>query len=185
MQKQEVFICALAESATCPGQYTLVLEDPVGKCRLAMIVGAAEAQAIALHLEKMAPPRPLTHDLLAQTIDLLGAKVENATITHVDDATFFAQLHLLTSGQQRLEIAARPSDALALAVRVGCPVYVVAQVLQTVGYPVATEARERRGSMSEYSLAELEELLAKLLAKEDYESASRVRDAIDKRQANL
>jgi hypothetical protein len=185
MQKPEVFICALAESASRPGHYTVVLEDPAGQRRLAIIVGAAEARAIALHLEKMTPPRPLTHDLLAQTIERLGAKVEQVVITHVEGDAFFAQLHLSTAAQQRVEMEARPSDALALAVRVGCPVYVAAPVLQTAGYPVGTETRERRGSMSEYSLAELEELLAKLLAKEDYESASRVRDAIDKRQANL
>ncbi|MCU0450982.1 MAG: bifunctional nuclease family protein [Bernardetiaceae bacterium] len=164
MQKPEVFICALAESASRPGHYTVVLEDPAGQRRLAII---------------------LTHDLLAQTIERLGAKVEQVVITHVEGDAFFAQLHLSTAAQQRVEMEARPSDALALAVRVGCPVYVAAPVLQTAGYPVGTETRERRGSMSEYSLAELEELLAKLLAKEDYESASRVRDAIDKRQANL
>ncbi|MFD2935146.1 bifunctional nuclease family protein [Spirosoma flavum] len=178
----DLSIIALSESISKPGNYALILEDVVGKRRIPLIIGTSEAQAIAVAMEKMQPLRPFTHDLFYQTLKQTGIIMKEAVITRVQDEIFYAHIVLLTPVGATLVMDARPSDAIALAVRFDCPLRATLDVVETSGYFIDDKVRDKKGSYAEYTMAELEELLARIIKKEDYESAARVRDAIDKRK---
>ncbi|MGF7214709.1 hypothetical protein GGR92_000849 [Spirosoma lacussanchae] len=182
METIELSIVALSESLSKPGNYALMLEDAHSKRRIPLIIGPAEAQAIAMAMEKMNPVRPMTHDLFHQTLERLETRLTKVLIDRVDsDYVFFAQLYL-DGPLGPLQIDARPSDAIAMAVRASCPVLVTQAVLELTGYYPDDKVRDKKGSYAEYTLAELEDLLARIIRKEDYESAARVRDAIERRR---
>lgn len=180
MNKFEVFVIAMAESESQRGQYILILEEPVSKRRVPIIVGAHEAQAIAIHLERLQPARPLTHDLFQTVIVRLGAQMKEVFIHQLKNDIFHSTITLQHSSET-FQIDCRPSDAIALAVRFNCPLFVSEQVLDEAGYLLDEKGREKK-SYAEYTLEELEDLLAKVLAKEDYESASRLKNVIQKRK---
>ena len=107
----------------------VVLRDPVSDAKLPIWVGIFEANAIAMELEKVRPPRPMTHDLIKDVLTELGGKLERIVITHLEDNTFFAMLHLETSSRVK-KVDARPSDAIALALRFEAPIYAHPQVIE-------------------------------------------------------
>jgi uncharacterized protein len=181
MEKRELWIVALSESISKPGHYALILEDTLSKRRIPLIIGVGEAQAIAIAMEKMQPSRPQTHDLLHQIIISLNASLTQVVINRLEKEVFYANI-ILKTPTENLEIDARPSDAIALAVRFGCPIYATTEVIENSAYDFDEKTRDKRGSYAEYTLAELEELLAKIIKKEDYESAVRVRDTIERRK---
>jgi bifunctional DNase/RNase len=179
----ELWIVALSESQSKPNQYALILEDTVSKRRIPLIIGQAEAQAIAMSMEKMTSVRPQTHDLFATVVQQLGATLAHVLIYRFENEVFYAKLFLKDSQSQILEIDARPSDAIALAVRLGCSVFALPEVIEESAYFFDDKTRDKKGSYAEYTLEELEELLKKIIAKEDYESAVRVREAIARRKS--
>jgi hypothetical protein len=182
-EKKELAIVALSTSESQPGNYVLILEDLEQQRRIPVIIGMAEAQAIAIAMEQMQPARPLTHDLLKNVMDALGGVLQEVIIYQLADGVFYAQLMLLRAGGDLVEVDARTSDAIALAVRCGVPVYSFENVIQEAGLLADTMAgHQMGGSLAKYSLSELEDLLAKVIAKEDYESASKIRDYIQKRR---
>jgi uncharacterized protein len=182
MEKIEMQVVALSSSETSPGNFALVLEATGTHQRMAIIIGPFEAQAIAVHIERMQLPRPLTHDTLKNTILALGATLKEVVIHNIIDGMFHAWLVLQTHGGEEKKLDVRASDALALAIRFDCPVQVYdfvlaeAQIIDTPKSPSLI-----KGSLAEYSLEELQALLNDVLQKEDYESASRIRDMINKR----
>ncbi len=182
MSKLEVTVIALSESDSKKGFYVLVLEEKISKKRIPLIIGLQEAQAIAIHLERLQPIRPLTHDLTKNIVVVLGGYIREVFIHRLENDTFYAAIILKNINSQEIEIDSRPSDAIALAVRFNCPIFVSEQIIEAAGYEIDEKGKEKKGSYAEYSLAELEELLRKILEKEDYESAARVRDAIDRRK---
>ena len=117
----------------------IVLKDPEGDSVLPIWVGIFEANAIAMQLEKVVSPRPMTHDLLRNVIESLRARVDRVVITDLKDNTFFAMIHLERNGE-KLAIDARPSDAMALALRVDVPIFVEDGVLRRSS--VGTESQE-------------------------------------------
>lgn len=183
MPNHELWIVALSESQSKPSQYALILEDTVSKRRIPLIIGVAEAQAIAMSMEKMQPFRPQTHDLFATTIQKMNLVLTQVVITHFENEVFYASI-FLKNGLETLEIDARPSDAIALAVRLGCSIFATDTVIEQSAYFFDDKIRDKKGSYAEYTMDELEELLKKIIAKEDYESAVRVRAAIERRKAN-
>lgn len=112
---------------------------------LPIFIGGPEATAIALAHEGVEPPRPMTHDLFAQTLEAMSVNIERVVITEVRDRTFFADLHVRSAEEARV-MSARPSDAIALAVRMGIPIFAEDELLAQVGYvdepDVAEEAAE-------------------------------------------
>ena len=154
MNKYEVFVIAMAESESQRGHYVLILEEPISKRRIPIIVGTNEAQAIAIHLEGLQPSRPLTHDLCQTIIQQLGAKAKEVCIYQIQHDIFYAKL-LLQGPKELVEIESRPSDAIALAVRMHCPLYVSDQVSEEAGYVLDEKGREKK-SYAEYTLEELE-----------------------------
>ncbi len=181
METTDLSIIALSESLSRPGQYALLLEDTASKRRIPLIIGVGEAQAIAVSMEKMQPLRPFTHDLFYQTLLQAGISMKEALITHIEDEVFYASLILTTPTGELLTLDARPSDAISLSVRFDCPLRATVAVVEASGYLVDEKTRDKKGSYAEYTMAELEDLLSKIIRKEDYESAARVRDAIDRR----
>ena len=108
----------------------VLLHDPIDHAYLPIWIGIFEANAIALSLEGVEPPRPMTHDLLMSTLDFLGAKVERVTICGLEANTFFAEIRVQGAGGSHL-VDSRPSDAIALALRAGAPIFAHREVLES------------------------------------------------------
>jgi len=183
----QVDIIGLSTSPSSGGAYALVLGEIEGNRRLPIIIGAFEAQAIALELEKIQPPRPMTHDLLRDLFESVGAEVLDVVIDELREGTFFAKVRYIHEGEED-QLDARPSDAVALAVRVDAPIYVAPSVLEEAGIP----SDEEGVSVSEEELEEdepavpvspierLKEQLSKAIQDEDYERAAQLRDDIER-----
>lgn len=180
MEQVELNIVALADSESSPGNYVLILEEYKGVRRLPVVIGVQEAQAIAVSLENMQPNRPLTHDLMKNILLQLQATLKSVCIHAFENNIFHARLNLKTS-TGNVEVDSRTSDAIALAVRFECPIYATKAVLDeaSVIFQMDSQAfMNKRGEFADYSVQELEQLLQQVLAKEDYESASKIRDAL-------
>lgn len=186
ISKTEMNIIALADSQSQKENFVVILEDIAGFKRLPIIIGLYEAQAIAVTLEKMNPVRPITHDLFAQTLQALHCTLTEVFVYKYEQEIFYAQLALKNQQGQTILIEARPSDALALAVRFQCAIYVATEILLQKGLNIdqSKSFAAKRGTLEQYSEAELEKMLENLIAKEDYESARRVRDALSKKKGN-
>ncbi len=115
------------------GEQVIVLREKQGQRLLPIIIGISEVTAIKMHISGIQPPRPLTHDLLQSTIAELGAALDRVVITKLESNTFFAKLMLRTKEGQFVEVDARPSDSIALALRAEAPIFVADAVLQQVG----------------------------------------------------
>lgn len=181
-----VEIIGLSTSPPSGGAYALVLGEVEGHRRLPIIIGAFEAQAIALELEKIQPSRPMTHDLLRDAFDAVGGEVLDIVITELRDGTFYARIRYIHDGEEG-ELDARPSDAVALAVRVDVPIYVAPLVMQEAGIPTEDEgvsALTSAGRSEEESAApmsrmeHMEQQLEQAIQEEDYEKAAQLRDQI-------
>lgn len=188
MEYIQVDIIGLSTSPSSGGAYALVLGEVGGNRRLPIIIGAFEAQAIALELEKIQPPRPMTHDLLRDLFEAVEADVTDIVIDDLREGTFFAKIRYVANGKEH-QLDARPSDAVALAVRTDAPIYVVPSVLEEAGIPAeeettpaptarATTEPEERGPRSRAE--RLQDQLQKAIEAEDYERAAQLRDEIDR-----
>lgn len=114
-------------------EQVIVFREKDGTRLLPVVIGIAEVNAIKLKLSGIKPPRPLTHDLLLQTIEQLGAKLEKIVIDKLQTNTFYAKLHLRKGANGEIIIDARPSDSVALALRAGVPIFVAEEVLGAAG----------------------------------------------------
>lgn len=197
MKKIKLEIVGLSYSQTQSGAYALVLGEAKGKRRLPIIIGGPEAQAIAIELEKMTPSRPLTHDLFKNFCESFDITIQEVIIYNLVEGIFFAKL-ICNDGTKEAEIDARTSDAIALAVRFGCPVYTYEFILSSAGIILDEDATSPKteeqdepadilGSETEYSrlsMDELKELLKSAISEEAYEKASKIRDEINNRKKN-
>ena len=195
MDFTRVDIIGLSTSPSSGGAYALVLGEVEGNRRLPIIIGAFEAQAIALELEKIQPPRPMTHDLLRDTFEELEVDVTEVVIDELREGTFFAKIRYQHDGDEH-QLDSRPSDAVALAVRVDAPIYVAPMVLDEAGIvaedesgisSITQQAEEASPEEPEEEPAgtELErkqQQLEKAVEKEDYERAAELRDEIEQLQ---
>ncbi len=188
MDYTQVDIIGLSTSPSSGGAYALVLGEVGGNRRLPIIIGAFEAQAIALELEKIQPPRPMTHDLLRGLFDAFGAEVTDIVIDDLREGTFFAKVRYVYEDEEAT-LDARPSDAVALAVRTDAPIFVAAQVLDEAGIPADDGDDDTGEPLSESDVTEtaskamsrldrMESQLDKAIAEEDYETAAKLRDEI-------
>jgi bifunctional DNase/RNase len=185
----QVDILGLSSSQSSGGAYALILKEVNGARRLPIIIGAFEAQSIALEMEGIKPPRPLTHDLMKNLIDLLGGELVDVYISELREGTFFARLNLDTQ-----EIDSRPSDAIALAVRYGAPIFVSEKVMAEASFlsegeegekgipPTAKHEQPEASKPPLSKLEQLEQQLTDAIAKENYEKAAQIRDEIKQLQ---
>ena len=194
MQKVQCEILGLSSSPSTGGAYAILLREISAARRLPIIIGAFEAQAIALEIEGIKPPRPLTHDLLKHMIDNLGATIIEIIIDELRENTFFAKIVLEVSGLTN-EVDARPSDAIALAVRARSPIYVAESVMEAAAFIPSEEAeaeekqsepheQEEVPKTKEAQLAALQDKLRKAIETEEYERAAKIRDDIQKITGN-
>lgn len=180
-------ILGLSTSPSSGGAYALILNEVEGNRRLPIIIGTFEAQAIALELEHIKPPRPMTHDLLKNMIQNFGANVQQVFINDLSEGTFFAKIIYDDNGQQ-MEQDARPSDAIALAVRFDASIFVASEILEEAGIvsegeasgdlTTAAQSQDQPKEMSK--LEKLESELQTAIDTENYEKAARLRDEIQK-----
>ncbi len=185
MKNIELNISALNASTTSAGNFVIVLQEINNNRRLPIIIGLQEAQSIAVALEQMQPLRPLTHDLFLSTIALLKASLEYVKICSINDGTYISVIVIKDSDQNIIEIDSRTSDAIALAVRQKCSIFINENLLAEMAVTEQAHGKifsEKRGQLEQYSLEELYDILSNLLEKEDYESASIVRDIISKKE---
>lgn len=192
MEKVKLEIVGLSYSQTQSGAYALVLGEVGGKRSLPIIIGGFEAQAIAVELESMTPTRPLTHDLFKSFAISFGIKVNEVVIYNLNEGIFYAKLVCEKDGQLT-EIDARTSDAIALGVRFKCPIYTFENILASAGIlldentdfgaDISEEetTTAEKGTLSAYTIEELQIQLSEAIEEEDYEKASRLRDEISRR----
>ncbi len=193
MQKIQCEILGLSSSPSTGGAYAILLKEVNGNRRLPIIIGAFEAQAIALEIEGIKPPRPLTHDLLKQITDNLGATIIEVVIDDLRENTFYAKIIFEVSALTN-EIDARPSDAIALAVRAQAPIYVAESVMEIAAFvpseegeteeDVKEEKDEKLPHTKEAKLAVLQNKLREAIDAEEYERAAKIRDDIQRLTSN-
>jgi uncharacterized protein len=195
VKKVKLEIVGLSYSQTQTGAYALVLGESKGKRRLPIIIGGFEAQAIAIELEKMTPSRPLTHDLFKSFAEGFDINVSEVLIYNLVEGIFFAKI-VCSNGEKNVEIDARTSDAIAVAVRFNCPINTYEFILSQAGIILDDDAIAAtseganledlvEADVNDYlkkSTEELKQLLDAALADEDYEKASRIRDEINNRK---
>jgi bifunctional DNase/RNase len=195
MKKIELEIVALSHSVSHSQNYAIILGEKDGIKRLPIVIGGFEAQSIAVALERMVPNRPLTHDLFKNTLESFSIQLQEIIISDLVDGIFYAQLVCVQDDGKEYQIDSRTSDALALAVRFGCPIFTYDSILETAGVVLEENDNEEspasesspspespRDKLSHLSLDALEKLLEDVLAEEDYEKAATIRDEINRRK---
>ena len=201
MKKIKLDIVGLSYSQTQSGAYALVLGEVNGRRRLPIIIGSFEAQAIAIEIEKMTPSRPLTHDLFKNFAQAFGITIQEIIIYNLVDGIFYAKL-ICSDGKKNIEIDARTSDAIAMAVRFDCSIYTYEFILSSAGIVIegndfvylenmadatAEEKPVAASPSSGYSSLSNDELKTKLqeaLNDEAYEKAAKIRDELNRRKAS-
>lgn len=202
MEKVKLEVLGIGQSQYLHSSFAMILVEENGNRRLPIIIGNSEAQAIAIELEKMRPQRPLTHDLFKTLIDSFEIALNEVIIYKVYEGVFYSKL-ILEQNANITEIDSRTSDAVSIAIRVGCPIYTYEHILNTIGLTkeelneeetednenVTKEEREipilkTSNRYSAYSLEELNALLEESIEQEDYEKASKIRDEIKIRKDN-
>lgn len=219
MKKIKLDIVGLSYSQTQSGAYALVLGEVGGNRRLPIIIGGFEAQAIAVEIEKMTPSRPLTHDLFKAFADTFSIEIEEVLIYNLVEGIFFSKLLCKQKGGAVIELDARTSDAVALAVRFNCPIYTYDFIMNSAGIVIEgndfafleniesinsgkdetdpDSLEEIKSEDANYSkqppsskpspyaslsLEQLEKNLDKAIENEQYETAAKIRDEIEKRK---
>ncbi len=196
MKKIELEIVALSHSITQTHSYAVVLGEVNGLRRLPIVIGGFEAQAIAVALERMQPSRPLTHDLMKNFMLAFNVELHEIVINDLQEGIFYSKL-VCSSENDTVEIDSRTSDALALAVRFGCPIYTYENILENAGILMEEEGKPRQEEipvtaptiseenqdLKNLSLEELEKLLTEVLESEDYIRAISIRDEINARKS--
>lgn len=199
MKKIELNIVALSHSVTQSHNYAVVLGEIEGKRRLPIVIGGFEAQAIAVAMENMTPNRPLTHDLFKNAFDGFNIEVKEVVINNLLDGIFYAQL-VCEGPLGSVEVDSRTSDAIAMAVRYGCPIFTYEFIMENAGVVLEDQEEEegistdskteepsklkKPDSYESYTVGALNKMLEDVLNDEDYEKAAKIRDEINRRKAN-
>jgi bifunctional DNase/RNase len=199
MEKIQLEIIGMSYSQSQSGAYALILGEMNGTRRLPIIIGGFEAQSIAIELEKIKTPRPLTHDLFKSFATSFNIVVNEVIINKFSEGVFYAIL-VCTDGNIEMEIDSRTSDAIAIALRFHCPIYTFESIMASAGIMIDEEMEktqtsqksstipsnvpeeEEEVSFSQLSLVELREMLQSAVENEEYEKASRIRDELNKRK---
>ena len=199
MKKVKLNILGLSYSQTQTGAYALVLSEADGNRRIPIIIGAVEAQAIAIQLEGLKPPRPLTHDLFLNVALAFDIEIAEVFIHKLEEGIFYAEI-VCVQNTNRIRVDSRTSDAIALALRFECPIFTTEEIIEKAGiimeFDENGEVNDENEDLemikksssstidySECSAEELNELLETAITDEDYEKASEIRDELNKRKS--
>jgi len=194
MKSVALKVMGISYSQTQSGAYALILSEENGERRIPIIIGGFEAQAIVIKLENLEPPRPLTHDLFKKFADEFNITVLEVMIHKLEEGVFYSQL-ICSNGEKESTIDSRTSDAVAIALRFGCPIYITEEILEKAGITVNQSDTETTstaepdnvftnvsGKYSSYSDEELYKMIDDSVKTEDYERAASIRDEIEKRK---
>jgi bifunctional DNase/RNase len=194
MKRVKLKVMGISYSQTQSGAYALILVEEKGDRRIPIIIGGFEAQAIVIKLESLDPPRPLTHDLFKNFADVFNISVVEVMIYKLEEGVFFSKL-VCNNGEKEFSIDSRTSDAVAIALRFGCQIYITEEILEKAGITInpadaEISAANDVGSLLEpdrtkydsYSDEELYKMIDEAVKTEDYERAAAVRDEIEKRK---
>ncbi len=194
MEKIRLEIIGMSYSQSKSGAYAIILGEQNGKRRLPIIIGSFEAQAIAIEIEKIKTPRPLTHDLFKSFAETFHINITEVIINKFSEGVFYAIL-VCSDGESEREVDSRTSDAIALSLRFNCPIYTYEHIVVAAGIIMEEEDEEvispeikqdtpaeHVDDFSVYTLAELNKMLKSAVESEEYEMASKVRDEINKRK---
>lgn len=200
MKRIKLNVLGISYSQTQSGAYALVLTEEEGERRIPIIIGGFEAQAIAIQLEGLTPPRPLTHDLFHNFASAFGISLREVEIYRLEEGVFYAKL-ICRNGGREITIDARTSDAIALALRFKCPIYTNEDIMTKSGIVLDVNSEIEKGNFTEsykeekykektkssselekLSVKELKKLLNESIEKENYEKASFIRDELKRRK---
>jgi uncharacterized protein len=194
MKRVKLKVMGISYSQTQSGAYALILIEENGERRIPIIIGGFEAQAIVIKLENLDPPRPLTHDLFKKFADEFNISVIEVMISKLEEGVFFSQL-VCTNGEKEYSIDSRTSDAVAIALRFGCPIYITEEILEKAGITINPTDSEitppgeadtffepESTKYDSFSDEELYNMIDDAVKTEDYERAAAVRDEIEKRK---
>ncbi len=196
MQKIKLNILGLSVSQSQSGAYALVLAEESGDRRIPIIIGPIEAQSIAIQLEGLKPPRPLTHDLFKDMASAFDIYITEVVIYKLEEGIFYSELICMRDDKE-IVIDARTSDAVALALRFNCPIYTTREILDRAGIVIefeneqgqeewpqslSDEPTKGKQEYQKYTFAELSQMLESAVKAEDYEKASAIRDEINRRK---
>jgi len=194
MKRVKLKVLGISYSQTQSGAYALILVEEDGERRVPIIIGGFEAQAIVIKLENLDPPRPLTHDLFRSFAVEFNISIIEVMIYKLEEGVFYSRL-LCSNGKKELSIDSRTSDAVALALRFGCPIYITEEILEKAGITITpTEADSSaendtdnlfvtgNSRFENYSDEELFKMIDEAVKTEDYERAASIRDELDKRK---
>jgi bifunctional DNase/RNase len=194
MKRVKLKVMGISYSQTQSGAYALILIEDNGERRIPIIIGGFEAQAIVIKLENLDPPRPLTHDLFKKFAEVVDISVIEVEIHKLEEGVFFSKL-ICSNGIKEYSIDSRTSDAVAIALRFGCPIFITEEILEKAGITV-NPAESETSSVNEtesvldpksakydtYSDEELYKMIDKAVSVEDYELAASIRDEIEQRK---
>ncbi|WP_114784867.1 bifunctional nuclease family protein [Botryobacter ruber] len=197
MKKIQLEILGLSSSQSQTGSFALVLGERDGNRRLPIIIGMFEAQSIAIQIEKINPNRPLTHDLFKTFAEQVNVSITEVLISDLKEGVFYSKI-MCTDGIREFELDSRPSDAIAIGLRFGVPIFTVESVLSEAGIILSdledeeeetdevnmkstSAAPAAKEALNQTSVEDLNKLLNEALEKEDYERAAKIRDELNKR----
>ena len=194
MKRIKLKVMGISYSQTQSGAYALILIEENGERRIPIIIGGFEAQAIVIKLENLDPPRPLTHDLFKKFADEFNISITEVMIYKLEEGVFFSKL-VCSNSEKTYSIDSRTSDAVAIALRFGCPIYITEEILDKAGITISPSDGEvtptgetdtifetDTAKYGSYSDEELYKLIDEAVKTEDYEKAASIRDEIEKRK---
>ena len=193
-------VLGISYSHTQSGAYALVLAQVGGPIRIPVVIGASEAQSIAMKIEGITPPRPMTHDLMANFCRAFGMGLKEVFIYKFEDGIFYSEM-TFSDSEREVSLDARTSDAIALAMRMGAPIFTTRAIMEETGFVMEVEGREdqaqneddgsddsiqamRVPDLERYSIEELEKTLARLIEREEYEEAARVSEILKRKKSS-
>ncbi len=187
-------VAGISYSQIQTGAYALILAQADGSYRIPVVIGAAEAQSIAIRMEGITPPRPMTHDLFVSFAQAFGIKLKDVFIYKFEDGIFSSEL-TFSDGERQVTIDSRTSDAIAIAMRTKAPIYTTVDILHETGFILENADSENRDSSTDsttdpeprienYSIEELERTLARLIEQEQYEEAAKINEILKNKKQN-
>lgn len=193
-------VMGLSYSQIQAGAYALILAQVGGPYRIPVVIGAAEAQSIALKMESITPPRPMTHDIFVSFAHAFGVKLTEVFIYKFEDGIFSSEM-TFSDGERTITIDSRTSDAIAIAMRTGAPIFTTPEILDETGFEMEVKEEGDRDDdsaqdfaddeghsepkLENYAVEELEKTLQKLIDREEYEEAAKVAEILKRKRGEL